>query len=173
MAEKLSIIFDNDYFSINNLAFQSSEELEVNYPDEHSRFVLATIKIEQLNWFGTFNSNKDMPTETGSCVCDNIDLLAVSSAPATINLNLANKVQRIFKIADFGTDKEFALLSATLGLSIKIIFTLTSACVITLPSNFTMQANPQWDDGTKEFTAALAETYNWEFTFDGTNWHLN
>ncbi len=112
-----------------------------------------------------------MPS-TDSCVCDNLDLVAVSSAPATINLNMANKVQRLFKVSNFGTDKTFALVYGTLGLSFKIMFTLTALCVITFPSNFTMKANPQWDNGTKEFTPAIAEDYEIEVTFDGINWHM-
>lgn len=171
--EKLSIIFDCDYFSINGQAFQSSDGLEVEY-FERSRLALSKITLEQLNWFGTFKSNKDMPTETESCACDVVDQKNVSSAPATINLNMENKVSRIFRLTGvIAGDKTIVLLNDTLALVLKFYFTNSVACLITFPSTFIMStSDPRWNNGTKKFDANVPGDYSGEAVWDGTYFRM-
>jgi hypothetical protein len=174
--EKLSCIFDTDYFSINGQAFQASEGYDEPQYTDRSRLSLSKIKLEQLNWFGVFKSNKDMPTESESCVCDTLDLVSVSTSAATINLNLYNKVARIFRLnGNIAGPKTIALLNDTLGLSIKLIIDISNvAGVLTFPSTFKMStSDPRWDDGAKTFTPASVGTYEGEAIYDGTYWRLS
>jgi len=173
MVEKLSVIFDCDFFSINGLPFQSSEGLGSDYP-EKSRLALTSIMLEQLNWFGKFKSNKDMPTETESCACDVVDQKNVSSAPSTISLNMQNKVSRIFRLTGtISGDKTIALLNDTLALVLKFYFTTDAACVITFPSTFKMSdSEPRWTDADKEFDANIPGDYSGEAVWDGTYFRM-
>lgn len=71
--EKLSVVFDLDYFTINGVEYQSSEGY--NEPEYIDRFKLsnASIKVEQVGWFtkynsddlGTVNESGFILTETG------------------------------------------------------------------------------------------------------------
>jgi len=175
MHEKLSVVFDNDFFSVNGVAHQASEGYNEPAYEEWARLSMSSIRLEQLNWFGTFKSNKDMPSETEACTCDTIDLLSVSTSAATITLNLANKIQRIFKLAGtISGAKAIALSNDTLGLAIKIFFTIDNlAAVFTFPAAFKMKtSDPRWDNGAKTFTPVTTGAYEGEAVFDGTNWNL-
>lgn len=57
MHEKLNVLFDTDYYTINEVQYQSNEDYaDAAYVD---RVLLAnsSIKVEQTNWFDKFNSD--------------------------------------------------------------------------------------------------------------------
>jgi hypothetical protein len=169
MHEKLSVIFDTDYFSINGLAYQASDGYDDPQYTERSRLSLSKIRLEQLNWFGTFKSNKDMPSTIESCVCDTVDLITVSSSPSTINLNMGNKLQRIFKVTpSISAEKTFALLNDTLALSFKIMFEIADLVDINFPSDF-ISPDAAWTAG-QVWTPLDLGKYEAECAFDGSNW---
>jgi len=72
MIEKLSIIFDCDYWAINKVQYQSEDELEdARY---RTRYPLAStqIKIEQVGWFRKNNSDDlgNVDVETGFIIAN-------------------------------------------------------------------------------------------------------
>lgn len=179
--EQLSVIFDTDVFSINNVACQSSEGLQ---PEDIDRSILvnASIIVEQLNWFSKYNSNDELMSsvsETADCACDEIDLVPVSSGLGTITLDFAGKRQRIFKIQpSFATNKLIALATTGLALSFRIKFQITqdfvdNAQYIQFPASFISNAGPPlWNTSTKRYSPIDAGLYEAEATFDGSNWQI-
>lgn len=164
--EALSVIFDLDFFSINGVAHQSEDDYAEPSYQEHGRLSDSSIRLEQLNWFSTFNNNKDMASDT-SCVCDHLDLVAVSSAPSTIFLNFERKRQRIFKLTEITGDKTVSTLNDALALSFKVIIPVNGSHDIDFGSDF-KSSDPRFNGGV--FTPELAGTYVAEFAWDGTNW---
>jgi len=175
--EKLSIIFDCDFFSVNLEAFQAPDGWEAPQYLEKARLSMSKITLEKLNWFGTFNNNIDMPPDSGggTCTCDTLDLLSVDSAASTITLNMANKIQRIFNIpAVLVVGKTFDIINDTLALSHKIIFTTgDTELEFVFPNNYRMKpSDPRWDAASFTFTAENAGVQECEAVWDGTYWNL-
>jgi hypothetical protein len=66
--EKLSVIFDCDYFAINGVQHQSSDAYDD--PAYVDRFPLAnsSIKLEQVEWFGKYNSDDISTVNEGGLI---------------------------------------------------------------------------------------------------------
>lgn len=171
--EKLAVIFDQDFFNVNGLAFQMTDGYPApKYVDMYP-LADAEIKIEQLNWFNSYNSS-DSPTQNNDmdCACDTIDLLKVSSVPSVITLNLAQKKARVFSIEPaILEEKTWALSNDFLALSFKVIFSISDLFAQTFPATFKMN-DIRWDAPSKTWTPAEAGTYQAEGVFDGTNWQV-
>lgn len=171
--EKLAVIFDQDYFSLNGLAYQMVDGYPApKYVDMYP-LSDAEIKIEQLNWFNSYNSSDSQTQDNDmSCACDTIDLLKVSSASSVITLNLAQKKARVFSIEPAILEaKTWALSNDFVALSFKIIFALSDIFIQTFPANFKMD-DVRWNSGAKTWTPEDAGTYTVEGVFDGTNWQV-
>jgi hypothetical protein len=172
--EKLAVIFDQDFFSVNGLPYQMTDGYPApKYVDMYP-LSDAEIKLEQLNWFPNYNGS-DTATNNNSdmsCTCDTIDLLNVSSAPGVITLNLNLKKSRIFNIVpDIGAPKTWALSNDFIALAFKFVFTMSSLDAQTFPANFKM-SDGRWDDVAKTWTPADLGKYLAEATFDGVNWNV-
>lgn len=169
MIEKLSVLFDCDNYSINGVSYQSDEDLtDSDYQDGYP-LADTSIRLEQLDWFDRFNSNDIMTN--GTTVCDEIDLLQVSTALATITLNLNRKKQRVFVGSPtIDGDKTLALSNDSLALKFDFIFVIDGAHNLTLPAEFKM-SDALWTDLTKVWACAEAGRYKMESVFDGSYWN--
>lgn len=171
--EKLAVIFDQDYFSVNGLAFQMVDGYPAPKYIDMYPLADAEIKIEQLNWFNSYNGSDSITPDTDmSCACDTIDLLKVSSVSATITLDVAQKKARVFSVDPaIAAPKTWALANDFVALSIKFIFSVSGAYAQTFPANFKMN-DVRWDKIAKTWTPEDFGTYQGEATFDGANWEL-
>lgn len=104
-----------------------------------------------------------------------VDLLSVSTAGATVTLDFASKIQRLFVgSASFSSSKTIALSNTTNALVLNLVVTITNlAGTVIFPSTFTMQAvDRRWDDSTHTFTPNETGKHEFSATWDGTDWNL-
>lgn len=108
-------------------------------------------------------------------VGNDLDLATVSTAGATITLDMGGEKERMFVgSASFGTAKAIALSNDTNALVLNLVLTLTNvAAVLTFPTTFTMQVfDVRWNDGAHTFTPTATGKYEFSATWDGTDWNL-
>lgn len=177
--EKLSVVFDCDVFSINNVPCQSSEGLQSENL-EKSILVNSLINVEQLNWFSKYNSTDTMSTvsETSDCACDEIDLVPVGTTIPTVTLDFAGKRQRIFKLQpDISANRAISLANNSLALSFRLKFKITQDFIdatqyFQFPNNFQSNGQPLWNPANQRFSPVDPGLYEAEATYDGTNWQI-
>lgn len=174
--EKLSVIFDLDTFSINDVFCQSSDGLDrPNYVDYSLRPNVEVI-VEQLNWFDTYNSDDIMGASTNSSLFlpDYIDLIPVGTTNPTVTLNMADKRLRVFKLTpDITDDRTIALVNQSIAIGFKMVFNILAGIVLTFPNTFVCSNVPDWDIDNKQWTAPDDGKYVAEVVWDGANWNVS